>query len=85
MQMSKMKIDSPLVPLDLVEEWEEQQMNKTGYGVDTHPRGNYHPRDVPYQGDAGLKTLFPLYALPYDYFRLYFTAAVVNKIVQETN
>ena len=27
----------------------------------------------------------PLDALPYDYFRLYFTDAVVNKIVQETN
>ena len=53
--------------------------------IETQPTGNYRPRDIPFQAEEGLTTPLAQTAQPYDYFKLYFTNAVINKIVEETN
>ena len=49
------------------------------------PNGNYRPRDTPFQEDVGLTIPVPQDALLYDYFKLYLTREIIQKIVQETN
>ena len=53
--------------------------------TDTMPNGNYRPRDIPCQGDVGLALPIPKDAQPIDFFKLYFTREIIDKIVQETD
>ena len=53
--------------------------------TDTMPNGNYRPRDIPFQGDVGLALPIPQDAQTIDFFKLYFTREIIDKIVQETN
>ena len=44
--------------------------------INTQGGGNYRPRNIPFQGNPGLVNL---------QLQLYFTDAVIDKIVEETN
>ena len=52
--------------------------------INTQSGGNYRPRNIPFQGSPGLVNPIPNEE-PYSFFKLYFTDAVVDKIVEETN
>ena len=53
--------------------------------TDTAPDGNYRPKDIPFRGVHGLRNPMPQDAEPIDYFKLYFTDAVIDIIYKETN
>ena len=52
--------------------------------TDTPVGGNYRPRNVPFEGNPWLTNPLPDED-PYSIFKLYFTDAMLDKIVQETN
>ena len=53
--------------------------------TNTAPDGNYRPKDIPFRGVHGLRNPMPQDAEPIDYFKLYFTGAVIDIIYKETN
>ena len=53
--------------------------------IDTVAGGNYNPLNIQFQEQSDLKVRLQENAEPIDYFNLYFTDAVIEKISQETN
>ena len=51
----------------------------------TQANGNYRPGDTPFEGKTDLTVPVPQDAKTYDFFKLYLTNDVTEKIVQETN
>ena len=64
---------------------QQEAAPNTWVWTDTMPNGNYRPRDTPFQGDVSLALPVPQDAQPIDFFKLYFTREIIDKIVQETN
>ena len=50
--------------------------------INTQGGGNYRPRNISFQGNPGLVNPIPNEE-PYSFFKLYFTDAVIDKIVEE--
>ena len=53
--------------------------------IDMTSGSNYIPIDIPFQGQSGLRCDLQDDAKPIDFFNLYFTDAVIQKISAETN
>lgn len=63
----------------------QQQVPIAWQWINTFPGGNYNPKNVPFQGQPGLRNPLPEDSKPIDYFTLYFTQEIVQKICDETN
>ena len=63
----------------------QRQVQTVWKWLDMTSGGNYTPIDIPFQGQSGLRCDLQDDAKPIDFFNLYFTDAVIQKISDETN
>ena len=63
----------------------QRQVQTVWKWIDVTSGGNYTPIDIPFQVESGLRCDLQDDANPIDFFNLYFTDAVIQKISDETN